>query len=64
MMMVEMLDTPLATKLAREHIAAKLNNPKLESDCIPLVRGAIIHPPAKCVDLSQPRPPPPPDPRR
>ncbi len=31
LMMVEMLDTHWYAKLARERIAAKLNNPKLES---------------------------------
>ena len=44
MMMVDMLDTHWYAKLARERIAAKLNNPKLESDLYP-VGSWRDHPP-------------------
>src|SRR3569623_940962 len=44
MMMVDMLDTRWYSKLARGHIAAKLNNSKLESDLYP-VGSWRDHPP-------------------
>ena len=44
MMMVDMLDTHWYTKLSRERIAAKLHNPKLESDLYP-VGSWRDHPP-------------------
>ena len=44
MMMVETLDTHWDVKLARERIAAKLHNPKLESDLYP-VGSWRDHPP-------------------
>jgi penicillin amidase len=44
MMMVDMLDTHWYSKLARERIAANLNNPKLESDLYP-VGSWRDHPP-------------------
>ena len=56
LMMVEMLDTHWDTKLARERIAPKLNNPKLEADLYP-VGSWRDHPPTGVViDLSQPHP--------
>jgi penicillin amidase len=56
--MVQMLDTHWETKLARETVAAKLNNPRLESDLYP-VGSWRDHPPTGVrVDLSQPRPQP------
>ena len=59
LMMVEMLDTHWYAKLAREKIAAKLNNPKLESDLYP-VGSWRDHPPTGAViDWSQPHPAPP-----
>ena len=59
LMMVQTLDTHWEAKLAREAIAAKLNNPKLEADLYP-VGSWRDHPPTGVkVDLSQPRPAPP-----
>jgi len=59
-LMLEMLDDHWATKLTRERIAAKLNNPKLEADLYP-VGSWRDHPPTGVViDLSQPHPVPPP----
>jgi penicillin amidase len=56
MMMVEMLDTHWYSKLAREEIAADLNNPKLEADLYP-VGSWRDHPPTGIqLDLSQPHP--------
>ena len=58
MMMVQMLDTHWYAKLAREQIAAKLHNPKLESDLYP-VGSWRDHPPTGAViDWSQPHPAP------
>jgi penicillin amidase len=58
--MVQMLDTHFDTKLAREAIAAKLHNPKLEADLYP-VGSWRDHPPTGILlDLSQPHPEPPP----
>jgi penicillin amidase len=57
--MVQMLDTHFETKLSREAIAAKLNNPKLEADLYP-VGSWRDHPPTGILlDLSQPHPEPP-----
>jgi len=54
LMMVQMLDTHWETKLARERIAAKLNNPRLEGDLYP-VGSWRDHPPTGILlDLSQP----------
>jgi penicillin amidase len=58
MMMVDMLDTHWYSKLSRERIAARLHNPKLESDLYP-VGSWRDHPPTG--DLqgeSQPNPKP------
>jgi penicillin amidase len=62
LMMVQMLDTHWDVKLSREQIAAKLHNPKLESDLYP-VGSWRDHPPTGILlDLSQPHPEPPPSP--
>jgi penicillin amidase len=54
LMMVQMLDTHWPTKLSRERIAAKLNNPSLEADLYP-VGSWRDHPPTGILlDLSQP----------
>jgi len=59
LMMVQTLDTHWDVKLARERIAAKLNNEKLESDLYP-VGSWRDHPPTGIrLDLSQPHPEPP-----
>ena len=56
--MAQMLDTHWDVKLAREHIAAKLNNEKLENDLYP-VGSWRDHPPTGILlDLSQPHPEP------
>lgn len=59
MMMVDMLDTHWYTKLSREHIAAKLNNPKLESDLYPVGSWRDHPPTGELLDLSKPHPQPP-----
>jgi penicillin amidase len=60
MMMVQMLDTHWYAKLTREQVAAKLHNPKLESDLYP-VGSWRDHPPTGILlDLSQPHAEPPP----
>ena len=58
MMMVDMLDTHWYTKLSRERIAAKLNNPKLESDLYPVGSWRDHPPTGDLLDLSQPHPQP------
>ena len=58
MMMVDMLDTHWYAKLARERIAAKLNNPKLESDLYPVGSWRDHPPTGELLDLSQPHPQP------
>ena len=58
MMMVDMLDTHWYTKLSRERIAAKLNNPKLESDLYPVGSWRDHPPTGELLDLSQPHPQP------
>ncbi len=60
LMMAQMLDTHWDVKLSRDHIAAKLNNPKLEADLYP-VGSWRDHPPTGIkLNLNQPRPAPPP----
>jgi penicillin amidase len=59
LMMVEMLDTHWYAKLARERIAAKLNNPKLENDLYPVGSWRDRPPTGAVIDWSQPHPPPP-----
>jgi penicillin G amidase len=60
LMEVQELDMHAATKLNRWYVAAKLNNPKLESDLYP-VGSWRDHPPTGVdLDLTQPQPLPPP----
>ncbi len=59
LMMVEMLDTHWYAKLAREHIAAKLNNYKLENDLYPVGSWRDRPPTGAVIDWSQPHPAPP-----
>ena len=55
-MMVDMLDSHWYAKLGREHVAARLNNEKLESELYP-VGSWRDHPPTGIrIDLSQPHP--------
>jgi penicillin amidase len=58
MMMVQMLDTHWYAKLAREQIAAKLNNPKLEADLYPVGSWRDHPPTGEVIDWSQPHPAP------
>jgi penicillin amidase len=60
MMMVDMLDTHWDVKLARQQIAARLNNPKLEADLYPVGSWRDRPPTGEVIDLTQPRPAPPP----
>ena len=60
MMMVDMLDTHWDVKLAREKVAAKLNNLRLEADLYPVGSWRDRPPTGEVVDLTQPRPAPPP----
>jgi penicillin amidase len=59
MMMVDMLDTHWYTKLSRERIAAKLHNPKFESDLYPVGSWRDHPPTGELPDLSKPHPQPP-----
>jgi penicillin G amidase len=59
-MMVDMLDTHWDAKLARDRIAAKLHNPKLEADLYPVGSWRDHPPTGEVIDLTQPRPAPPP----
>jgi penicillin amidase len=59
LMMVQMLDTHWYTKLARERISAKLNNPKLEADLYPVGSWRDHPPTGEVIDWSQPHPAPP-----
>ena len=58
MMMVDRLDTHWYAKLSRGRIAAKLNNPKLESDLYPVGSWRDHPPTGDLLDLSNPRPHP------
>jgi penicillin amidase len=60
MMMVDMLDSHWDVKFARERISARLNNPKLESDLYPVGSWRDHPPTGEVIDLTQPRPAPPP----
>jgi penicillin amidase len=60
MMMVDMLDTHWDVKVSREKIAAKLSNPRLEADLYPAGSWRDRPPTGEVVDLTQPRPAPPP----
>ena len=53
-MMVDMLDTRWYSKLSRERIAARLNNPKLESDLYPVGSWRDHPPTGELPSLSQP----------
>jgi len=59
MMMVDMLDTHWYAKLARDRIAARLNNSKLESDLYPIGSWRDHPPTGEPLDHSQPLPYPP-----
>ncbi len=59
LMMVEMLDTHWYAKLARERIAAKLHNHKLETDLYPVGSWRDRPPTGAVIDWSQPHPAPP-----
>ncbi len=55
-LMVETLDTHWDVKLARAQIAARLHNPKLESDLYPVGSWRDHPPTGVLVDLSEPHP--------
>jgi penicillin amidase len=59
LMMVQTLDTHWDAKLARERIAAKLHNSKLEGDLYPVGSWRDHPPTGVLLDLSQPHPEPP-----
>jgi penicillin G amidase len=59
MMMVDMLDSHWDVKMARFEIAAKLNNPKLESELYPVGSWRDRPPTGEVLDLTQPQPAPP-----
>jgi penicillin amidase len=59
MMMVEMLDTHMYSKLGREQVSAVLKNPKLEDDLYPVGSWRDHPPTGEVVDWSRPHPPPP-----
>jgi len=56
MMMIETLDSRFETKLARERIAQKLQNPKLVANLYPVGSWRDHPPTGQIVDLSQPNP--------
>jgi penicillin G amidase len=58
MMMVDMLDTHWYSKLSRGRIAARLNNPKLESDLYPVGSWRDHPPTGDLVDPGKPNPQP------
>ncbi|HZB87161.1 MAG TPA: penicillin acylase family protein [Terracidiphilus sp.] len=59
MSMVQTLDTHWDVKLAREQIAARLHNAKLEADLYPVGSWRDRPPTGEVLDLSQPHPEPP-----
>jgi len=59
LMMVQTLDFHWEAKLAREAIAEKLNNPKLEADLYPVGSWRDHPPTGEKHDMSQPQPMPP-----
>lgn len=59
MSMVQTLDTHWDVKLAREQIAARLHNPRLEADLYPVGSWRDRPPTGEVLDLSQPHPEPP-----
>jgi len=58
LMMVQTLDTHWEDKLAREAIAAKLNNSKLEADLYPVGSWRDHPPTGEKIDMSRPQPAP------
>ena len=60
LMMAQTLDEHWLSKLERERVAARLNNPKLEADLYPVGSWRDHPPTGVVVDLSQPRAEPPP----
>jgi penicillin amidase len=60
LMMAQTLDEHWFSKLERERIANRLNNPKLEADLYPVGSWRDHPPTGVVVDLSQPRVEPPP----
>lgn len=58
MMMVDTLDSHWTAKLAREEIADRLNNPKLEADLYPVGSWRDHPPTGAVVDVSAPQPAP------
>jgi penicillin amidase len=58
MLLVQGLDMHAPTKLARAHIAARLNDPKLEADLYPVGSWRDRPPTGIRLDLSQPHPEP------
>jgi penicillin amidase len=59
MMMVDMLDTHWDVKIAREEVAARLNNPKLEAELYPVGSWRDRPPTGEVIDLTLPHPVPP-----
>jgi penicillin amidase len=59
LMMVQTLDTHWYEKLARERIAARLHDPKLEADLYPVGSWRDHPPTGEVLDLSKPHPEPP-----
>ncbi|HWG20158.1 MAG TPA: penicillin acylase family protein [Terracidiphilus sp.] len=59
-MMIDMLDTHWDAKLAREEIAARLNNPRLEAELYPVGSWRDRPPTGEVIDLTQPEVNPPP----
>jgi penicillin amidase len=59
MMMIETLDSRFDTKLARERVAQKLHNAKLEANLYPVGSWRDRPPTGQVVDLTQPHPIPP-----
>ena len=60
MMMIETLDSRFTTKLSRERIEQKLDNPKLVANLYPVGSWRDHPPTGQVIDWSQPRPIPPP----
>ena len=58
MNMVQMLDTHWDAKLARERIAADLNNPRLEADLYPVGSWRDQPPTSAVADMTEPHPSP------
>src|SRR5215475_5105563 len=58
MMMIETLDSRFDVKLARERVAQRLHNPKLEASLYPVGSWRDHPPTGQMIDWSQPRPAP------